>query len=107
MLGIASGPVIGRYFLDGLMPWYGVLVAIIGTGLTLAIQVGAGGLHIAAVVVVVILLDLFKQTMQTSLATAVLGIDPEARARLNSLLILAVRLFTYAHPISTTLSTRL
>jgi hypothetical protein len=90
MLGIGSGPVIGRYFLDGLMPWYGVMVAVIGTGLTEAIQVGAGGLHIAAVVVVVILLDLFKQTMQTSLATSVLSIDAEARARLNSLLILSV-----------------
>ena len=54
------------------------------------VQVGAGGVHIAAVIVVCFGLDVFRQMQQVSLLTAVFGIDPTARSRLNSIMLIAV-----------------
>ena len=56
------------------------------------VQTGAVGLHVAVVVFICIGIDTFRQLQTVSLSTAVLGIDANARSRLNSVLILSVRL---------------
>jgi nitrate reductase gamma subunit len=82
-------PFTGRY-VDKLVPWWATLVALIGYALFQAIQVGAGGVNVAAVVIATIGLDLFRQLHQISLTTSVFGVDPSARSRLNAVLIIAI-----------------
>jgi hypothetical protein len=72
MFGVALGPICGRV-IDKLVPWYSALCSIFISALFQAVQVGAGGIHIAAVVIAVLGLDLFRQTLQVSLSTAVFG----------------------------------
>ena len=57
----------------------------------LQIYWGAAGVNVAAVVIVTIGIDVFRQLQQVSLATSVLDIDSHMRARLNSVYILWVR----------------
>lgn len=89
MVGVAAAPFIGRT-IDKLVPWSATLVAIIALLTTFTIQTAAVGLNVAVVVIVCVGLDLFRQTQQVSLTTAVLGLDANARSRLNAVLILAV-----------------
>lgn len=70
MFGVAMGPLIGRT-IDKLIPWYASLIAIIGMALFQAIQVGAGGINIAAVIIATFGLDVFRQMLQVSLATSI------------------------------------
>ncbi len=70
MFGVAMGPLIGRT-IDTLIPWYASLIAIIGMALFQAIQVGAGGINIAAVIIATFGLDVFRQMLQVSLATSI------------------------------------
>ncbi|KAL0960520.1 hypothetical protein HGRIS_005557 [Hohenbuehelia grisea] len=90
MLGVAIGPYLGRV-IDKLVPWYATLVSLVFLVVFQAVQVGAAGIHIAAVIIACLGLDVFRQTQQVSLSTAVFGISATARARLNALLILSVR----------------
>ncbi|PBK95799.1 MFS general substrate transporter [Armillaria gallica] len=89
MFGVAMGPLIGQT-IDKLIPWYASLIAIIGMALFQAIQVGAGGINIAAVIIATFGLDVFRQMLQVSLATSIFSIAPEARARLNAVYILSL-----------------
>ena len=91
MVGVAAGPLIGK-FIDGWIPWYASVLGIAAVICTQAIQVGAGGIHVAAVVVVTVGIDVFRQMLQTSLAAKIFSIQPDARARLNAVFILSVRL---------------
>lgn len=70
MAGVAAGPLLGR-LIDGLVPWYATLVSMIALICFQSVQVGAGGINIAAVIITCIGLDIFRQMQQTSLATAV------------------------------------
>ena len=58
----------------------------------LQIYWGAAGVNVAAVVVTTVGLDVFRQLQQVSLTTSVVSISASMRARLNSVLILSVRL---------------
>lgn len=89
MVGVAMSPVVGRA-VDRLVPWYATLFATLGSIVFQAVQTGAGGINIAAVVLACIGLDVFRQMQQVSLTTAVYGIDPAARARLNAVLIICI-----------------
>ena len=89
MVGVAMAPLIGRT-IDRLVPWSATLVGIVALMITFAIQTAAVGLNVAVVVIVCIGLDIFRQTQQVSLTTAVLGLDASARSRLNAVLILSV-----------------
>ncbi|KAI0336830.1 MFS general substrate transporter [Cubamyces sp. BRFM 1775] len=89
MVGVACAPLIGRT-IDKLVPWSATLVAIIALIITFSIQTAAVGLSVAVVVIVTIGLDVFRQTQQVSLTTAVLGLDANARSRLNAVLILSL-----------------
>ena len=53
MAGVALGPCVGRG-IDKLVPWYATLFAIVIVILSQAIQTGAGGINIAAVVIAII-----------------------------------------------------
>ncbi|CDO75002.1 hypothetical protein BN946_scf184965.g4 [Trametes cinnabarina] len=89
IVGVACAPLIGR-IIDKLVPWSATLVAIIALIITFTLQTAAVGLNVAVVVIVCIGLDVFRQTQQVSLTTAVLGLDPNARSRLNAVLILSL-----------------
>ena len=86
-------PLVGR-IVDGVVPWYACLFATFACVAFHAIQTGAGGLTIAAVVIDCFGIDVFRQMQQVSLTTAVLGIEPSARSRLNSIVIIFVRIRT-------------
>lgn len=88
MFGVAMAPVIGRT-IDGLVPWFATFVSICALLVFQAIQVGADGINIAAVVIVCFGIDVFRQMCQVSLTSAVFGLDVNARSRLNALLIIA------------------
>ena len=109
MAGVAMGPV-GGHIIDRLIPWYASLVGVMMLVLFQSVQVGAGGIHIAAVIVSTFGLDVFRQMLQVSLTTAIFGygfyhlsqftfrsyfsppsISTSARARLNAVSILCVR----------------
>lgn len=89
MFGVAMGPLVGRT-IDRLIPWYASLIGIIGMAVFQAIQVGAGGINVAAVIIATFGLDVFRQMLQVSLATSIFSIAPEARARLNAVFILSL-----------------
>ncbi|ESK85856.1 membrane protein [Moniliophthora roreri MCA 2997] len=87
--GVAMGPLIGR-IIDKLIPWYASIISSMGIILFMTVQVIGGGLHISAVIITTVGLDLFRQTVQTSLSTNLFSIAPEARARLNAVNVLAI-----------------
>ncbi|EIN12181.1 hypothetical protein PUNSTDRAFT_33882, partial [Punctularia strigosozonata HHB-11173 SS5] len=89
MFGVAMGPVVGRT-IDRLVPWYATLCATCALTLFQAVQTGAGGIDIAAVVIACLGLDVFRQMQQISLTTRVFGLDEKARARLNAVMILSL-----------------
>ncbi|KAI0671253.1 major facilitator superfamily domain-containing protein, partial [Trametes maxima] len=89
MVGVAMAPLIGRT-IDKLVPWSATLVAILALLATFSIQTAAVGLNVAVVIIVCIGLDIFRQTQQVSLTTAVLGLDANARSRLNAVVILSL-----------------
>ncbi|KIM43093.1 hypothetical protein M413DRAFT_443908 [Hebeloma cylindrosporum] len=89
MAGVAAGP-IGGHIIDRLIPWYASLVGVIMLVLFQSVQLGAGGIHIAAVIVSTFGLDVFRQMIQVSLTTAIFGISVSARARLNAVSILCI-----------------
>jgi hypothetical protein len=72
MVGVALGPFLG-HGVDSLVPWYATLVSIVLIILFQAIQTGAGGVNVAAVVISTIGLDVCRQMIQVSLTTAIFG----------------------------------
>ncbi|KAH7913381.1 major facilitator superfamily domain-containing protein [Hygrophoropsis aurantiaca] len=89
MLGVLVGPFTGR-LIDRLVPWYATLVATICLLVFSAVQVGAGGINVAAVIISCFGLDVARQMQQVSLSTAIFSISASARARLNAILILSL-----------------
>lgn len=89
MLGVLTTPLVG-HAIDNLVPWLATVVATIGLIVFQAIQTGAGGINIAAVVIVCFGIDVFRQMQQVSLTTAVFELDPRARSRLNSVILISV-----------------
>jgi len=72
MVGVALGPFVGR-LIDNLVPWYATLFGILSIILVQAIQTGAGGVNVAAVIIVIIGLDLCRQMIAVSLITVIFG----------------------------------
>jgi hypothetical protein len=87
--GVLTAPFVGR-FVDRLVPWYATLVGILGYAASQAVQTGAGGIHVAAVVISCLGLDLFSQLTQVSSTSAVYALDASARARLNAVVIISI-----------------
>lgn len=91
MGGVATVPLLGR-LVDRVVPWHTALFACMMQVIFYAIQTGAAGLNVAAVIVVCFGIDCFRQFQQVSLATAIFGLDPAARARLNAVAMISVGL---------------
>ena len=89
VLGICVAPLVGRA-IDRVLPWGAAVVATIGLIIFQAIQTGAGGVNIAAVVIVCFGIDVFRQFQQVSLNTIVFGIDEKSRARMNAVFQISV-----------------
>lgn len=70
MLGVAVGPLIGR-LVDKLVPWYAAFVATLSLLVFQAVQTGAGGIHISAVIIACFGLDVCRQMQQVSLTSSV------------------------------------
>lgn len=68
MFGVAMGPVVGRT-IDKLIPWYASLIGVVCLMVFQAVLVGAAGINVAAVIVATLGIDVFRQMLQTSLAT--------------------------------------
>jgi len=107
MAGVSTSPILGR-IVDKLIPWYATMFSIAMLLLFQSIEVGAGGISVAAVIIAAFGLDVFTQMIQVSVTTAVFGcaicyhrswpfllnymyrISAAARARLNAVTILSV-----------------
>lgn len=89
MLGVAVAPFVGR-LIDKLVPWYATIIASFSLIIFQAIQTGAGGINIAAVIIACFGIDVSRQMQQVSLTSAIFGLEIRARARLNAILIISV-----------------
>jgi hypothetical protein len=70
MFGVAMGPVIGRT-IDKLVPWYASFAGILFNLVFQAVEVGGGGINIAAVILATFGMDVFRQTLQVSLSAKI------------------------------------
>lgn len=70
MLGVAVGPFVGK-LVDRLVPWYAALVATFVLLIFQAVQTGAGGINISAVIIACFGLDVCRQMQQVSLTSSV------------------------------------
>ncbi|KAJ6551737.1 major facilitator superfamily domain-containing protein [Mycena capillaripes] len=86
MVGIAMAPVVGR-LVDGLVPWMATFVCVLHVIASQVIQTFAGEVNVAAVVLAIMILDIGTQGTQVSVTAKLFSIAPEARARLNAVLI--------------------
>ncbi|KAI0688983.1 major facilitator superfamily domain-containing protein [Cytidiella melzeri] len=89
MAGVLSAPLTGR-LIDNLIPWVATVICTTGLILFQAVQTGAGGVTVAAVVIACFGIDVLRQMQQVSLTTAVFALDPQARSRMNSVLLVAI-----------------
>ncbi|CCM06156.1 uncharacterized protein FIBRA_08395 [Fibroporia radiculosa] len=89
MVGVAMAPLVGRAC-DNLVPWFAAVIANVAYLLVHAIAVGADGVNIAAVVIVCIGIDVFRQMTQVSLTAAIFTLDPAARSRLNGIILISL-----------------
>ena len=72
MCGVTLGPFVGRA-IDKFVPWYATLLALLSSTVFQSIQTAAGDINVAAVVIAIIGLDVFRQMIPVSLTTAVFG----------------------------------
>ncbi|KAG2068219.1 MFS general substrate transporter [Suillus decipiens] len=89
MLAVIIVPLFGR-LLDRLVPWWSGMVSTVLLLAFQAVQTGAGGINIAAVVISCFGLDMFRQIQSISLSTLMFSISETARSRLNALTIISV-----------------
>lgn len=67
---MAFGPLLG-YAIDRMDAWYATMMSIVVGTVFLAVQVGAGGVHVAAIVVAGFGYDIARQSLAVSLSAAV------------------------------------
>lgn len=72
ILGILSGPLAG-HFIERFGAWLSMLVATLCLLVLQCIEMAAGGINIAVVVIVCFGIDAFRQTQTVSLQTIVFG----------------------------------
>lgn len=70
MVGVSLGPVVGR-LVDRVVPWYASLFATLIQAVAQAVQTGAGGINVSAVIIACIGIDIGRQMQQVSLIAAV------------------------------------
>ncbi|KAJ7091430.1 MFS DHA1 protein [Mycena belliarum] len=89
LFGVCLAPLIG-WCIDHTTLWNAALVSLFLVGVSQAVYIGAAGLSIGAVIVSLFVLDIAAEGLQVSLTTKVFSIMPEARSRLNAVLILSI-----------------
>jgi len=89
MFGVTMSILVGK-IIDALPVYYASLFACVALIVFQVVQVVGNGISIAAVIIAVLGMDLFRQMLQTSLASNIFSIAPEARARLNAVYILSL-----------------
>ncbi|KAG1729032.1 major facilitator superfamily domain-containing protein [Suillus lakei] len=89
MLGVIVVPFVGR-LVDRLVPWWSAIVSTMLLLVFQAVQTGAGGTSIAAVIISCFGLDVFRQIQSVSLSTLMFSISETARSRLNALMIISI-----------------
>ncbi|KAG0691516.1 major facilitator superfamily domain-containing protein, partial [Suillus ampliporus] len=85
MLGVIVVPFMGC-LVDQLVPWWSTMVSTALLLVFQAVQTGAGGINIAAVIISCLGLDLFRQTQAVLLSTLIFRVSETARSRLNALM---------------------
>lgn len=90
ILGVCTAPFVGRG-VDKLHTWFATLISIVGMLVFQAVQTGAGGISVAAVIIACFGIDVFRQMQQVSLTSSVFGLSVAARSRLNAVLLISVR----------------
>lgn len=63
-------PLVGR-LVDKLVPWYAMLASLIILVCFQAVQLAAGGINIAAVIIFCFGLDVFRQMLNVALSTSI------------------------------------
>ncbi|KAG6826617.1 hypothetical protein H0H92_015129 [Tricholoma furcatifolium] len=89
IIGIMGGPLV-THATSGLVPWWSSCIGIVASILTQAVQVGAGGINIAAVIITAFGIDVFRMALHVSISAAVFKISDDARARLNAILVISL-----------------
>ncbi|KAI0782624.1 major facilitator superfamily domain-containing protein [Abortiporus biennis] len=89
IFGVAMAPLVGRA-VDNLVPWFATMIGSLGLVVFQAIQTGAGGINISAVILTAFGIDVFRQMQQVSVTNQVFGLEFKARARLNAILIISL-----------------
>ncbi|KAK0205973.1 MFS superfamily [Desarmillaria ectypa] len=83
IFGVCTTPLAGRV-LDKLLPWYGSVLSTIFTACFQSLLVGTAGINIAPIILAVLGIDIFRQTLQVSLQMSIFSISKEATSRLNA-----------------------
>lgn len=89
MGGVAGAPLIGRV-VDRVVPWFATVIATFASLVFYSVQLGAGGVNVAAVIIATAGIDLFRQSQQVSLTACVFALDAGARSRMNATMIISV-----------------
>ncbi|KAK7692467.1 hypothetical protein QCA50_004092 [Cerrena zonata] len=87
--GVCCAPLTGR-LVDRLHPFYSVLISTLLLIAVWVLETGAGGITVAVVIITCFGVDIFRQMQQVSLTNWVFGLEQDARARLNALLLLSL-----------------
>ena len=113
MLGVIVVPFAG-HLVDRMMPWWTAVISTVFLLVFQAVQTGAGGINVAAVIISCFGLDLFRQIQGVSLSTIIFrcniiwvvwcfytntswtSISETARSRLNALLVISASQIIHA-----------
>ncbi|GAA6028418.1 hypothetical protein JCM8097_007021 [Rhodosporidiobolus ruineniae] len=86
VVGVLAAPFIGR-LIDSLVSWVGVFIGLLILLASQAVFTAAAGVHIAALCIVILLLDIGQQLQQVSNSTRIFAINDAARARFSAVFI--------------------
>ncbi|TFK41502.1 major facilitator superfamily domain-containing protein [Crucibulum laeve] len=86
--GVAMGPLGGR-IVDNMPPWHAMLISTLFLLTFQAVQLAAGGIHIAAVIIACFGFDAARQVQNIALATSIFSISMDAVSRLNAVFVLS------------------
>jgi predicted MFS family arabinose efflux permease len=84
IVAIAGGPVYGRLLTDRIMPWYSTVGGIVMSMSSGALSVGISTFSVAGPIIHAFGLDIGQQISQVANRTAIFGINPKARNRINT-----------------------
>lgn len=87
--GVVLAPQIGR-LVDKIVPWCAQLTGVVINTCAMVIALTAAKRNVAVIVIVILIYDFGQSMLQISSSYRIAGIDPVARARLNSCFLLSL-----------------